>query len=433
MSDVVLVLGMHRSGTSAVAGVLTKLGGGAPRRLMPAHPTNVRGFFESQPIAEFHDELLKSAGSKWADWRQFNPAWRQSSTAEDFRRRAKELFAAEFDGATLPVLEDPRMCRITPFWLDVLREMQAKPHVVMPIRSPLDVARSLGPIHGLSLTHGLLLWLRHVLDAEWHTRSTARSIFAWKDFCSDWRGVCQKIAAEAELPWPRMSDRAAAEIDRFLSKDLVHHETDDAALAAHGDINEWTLRAYEALLELGRNPHSNSAMATLDDVRQMLDQASGIFGRLLADYEIDLEDARGQAKATEAELDALRARHLETLAEKAAALAELAARADAAERAREEAERQKEPLTHALAAVREANERITAELRSQSLQLNETAAGLSEALAERELVSQRPGRDGGGASGSPRRDRSARRNPCRAISAQCGGQARPRRCGARKG
>ena len=193
VTDVVLVLGMHRSGTSAVAGALTKLGGGLPKHLMAAHSSNPRGFFESVALMNFHDELLESAGSNWRDWRLFNPGWNQSPVVADFRRRAKELFIEEFRGSALPLLKDPRICRFVPFWLDVLNEMRTTPHVVMPIRSPLDVAQSLKNVHGLSLTHGLLLWLRHVLDAESQKRNVARSIFTWKDFRSGYKqGASQR-------------------------------------------------------------------------------------------------------------------------------------------------------------------------------------------------------------------------------------------------
>ncbi|MGD0639111.1 MAG: hypothetical protein ABSC22_00060 [Roseiarcus sp.] len=391
MTDVVLVLGMHRSGTSSVAGALTKLGGGMPKHLMAADQGNARGYFESVAFMRFHDELLESAGSNWRDWRLFNPEWRQSPVAADFRRRAKELFAEEFNGSALPVLKDPRTCRFAPFWLDVLRDIEAKPHIVMPIRSPLDVAQSLKTVHGLSLTHGLLLWLRHVLDAESHSRSVARSIFAWKDFRSDWRGTCDKIAAETHLSWPRLSDRAAREIDRFLTKELVHHDTDDAALVAHADVHEWAVRAYEALLELARSPLSNSALATLDDVRMLLDQSSKIFGRLLIDNEVDLEDARGQAQAAIGERDGLRARQIVELAGKAAALAALAARAEQAEKARQEAAREKDALAQSLAAAlaeREALQQsragVAAELQARRQELAAKAAALAELAARAE-------------------------------------------------
>jgi hypothetical protein len=286
---------MHRSGTSAVSGTLTKLGCGSPKHLMPACRDNPKGFFESVEVAKFNDELLESAGSQWNDWRSFNPAWSRSPVAAAFRRRAKQLFASEFGVFPLPILKDPRMCRFAPFWLDVLRDMRATPRIVMPIRSPLDVARSLKRRDGISLARGLALWLRHVLDAEAHTRGEARSIFAWKSFLSDWRRACDKIASDVRLSWPRRSDRASHDVERFLTASLVHHNADRAELAAHSDVHEWTLQTYDALLELARNPQSNSAMATLDDIRSRFDQSSEMFGRLLTECEVNLEDARRQA------------------------------------------------------------------------------------------------------------------------------------------
>ena len=365
MSDVVLVLGMHRSGTSSVAGVLSKLGAASPKSLMVGDRSNPRGYFESNILTELNNQILASAGSQWDDWRAFNPGWAQSPAAAEFRQRAKEQFAAEFRGASLSVLKDPRICRFAPFWLDVFHDVGAKPHVVIPIRSPLDVARSLsvdrGYVRGLPITHGVLLWLRHVLDAERDTRSIPRSTFAWRDLRADWRSVSEKIARETDLPWPRLSDRAAAEVDRFLSRDLVHHETDEQELALHSEVNAWALRAYEALLELSRNPHSNSALATLDDVRQLLDQASGIFGRLLIDNEIDLEEARSSLKTIGDERNALQTRQFEILAEKEAAMAEFSARAEAVERQRQEIERahgqavqERNEISEALAAAQAA-------------------------------------------------------------------------------
>src|SRR5271156_3230423 len=372
-SDVVIVLGMHRSGTSAVAGTLVKLGGGSPKHLMVANPGNARGFFESVAFMHFHDELLASAGSRWHDWRLFNPGWYRSPVAAGYRRRAKELFEAEFSGAALPVIKDPRICRFAPFWLEVLREMQKTPRIVIPIRSPLEVAQSLQKLQGVPLNEGLLLWLRHNLDAEVQSRAEARSIFTFDEFQSDWHGVCEKISTDTNLFWPRLSDRTSREIDKFLTKDLVHHETDRAALATHSALHEWTLRASDALLELARDPSSDSALDTLDEVRALLEQSSKMFGRILVDYEIALEDLRGESHALTSERDLLRARQSEIVTEIA------------------EATRDKDALSQGLAAslaerdaLREERGRMVAELQSRQQELEEKAA----ALRDKDALSQ---------------------------------------------
>ena len=241
---------------------------------MPASASNERGHFKSMRLCDFHDELLAAAGSAWDDWRAFNPGWMASSAADSFKSRAQEILQAEFDSAPLAVLKDPKICRFAPFWLDVLRESGHVPHVAMPIRSPLDVAHSLKKRNGFPITKGLQLWLRHNLDAEAHTRAEARSVFLWSDFASGWRGVCDRIAAETHLSWPRLSDRSALEIDEFLSRNLIHHETDLETLRANPDVHGWAVRAYEALMELSNNPLSNSALATLDQIRVSLNESA---------------------------------------------------------------------------------------------------------------------------------------------------------------
>ncbi|MGH6935590.1 MAG: sulfotransferase family protein, partial [Methylocella sp.] len=279
MRNVILVLGMHRSGTSAAAGLFVKLGGAQPKTLMSSGPGNERGYFESQALMTFHDELLASAGSSWTDWRQFNPAWYQSPTGAAFRKRAKQLFKDEFDGEPLAVLKDPRVCRFVPFWLEVLAGIKARARVVIPVRAPLEVAFSMRKRDGFSLATGALLWLRHITDAEIASRGLPRSIFTWDQLLRDWRSVAEKASAELGLPWPRLSDATAHEIEAFLGDDLVHHGVSAAEHAAHPDIHEWTISAYAAMLELAREPRSSSALKTLDDVRDAFNRASRMFGR----------------------------------------------------------------------------------------------------------------------------------------------------------
>ena len=68
----VLVLGMHRSGTSSVAGALVSLGGAGPLHLLPPQLDNERGFWESSVLVALNDEILTAGGSNWRDWRAFN-------------------------------------------------------------------------------------------------------------------------------------------------------------------------------------------------------------------------------------------------------------------------------------------------------------------------------------------------------------------------
>ena len=69
-----LVVGMHRSGTSAVAKTINLLGAELPSHLMPAHAEfNAAGYWESQEVADLNDQILMAAGSCWDDVLPIDP------------------------------------------------------------------------------------------------------------------------------------------------------------------------------------------------------------------------------------------------------------------------------------------------------------------------------------------------------------------------
>jgi len=365
MSEPILVLGMHRSGTSAVAGVLSKLGGRAPKNLMPAAPWNERGFFESTPMMALNDELLASAGSSWDDWRRFTLSWFDSGEAVAFRRRAKDLFESEFEGSSLPVLKDPRICRFAPFWLQLLKETGRKPRVVIPIRSPLEVAQSLHEIFKMPLEKGLLLWLRHVLDAEADSRNEPRSIFSWDQFLSDWRSTVEKIGVQANIAWPRLSDRVGLEIERFLGRELVHQRVSPSDLVSHSKVHQWTLAAYDALLELARNPFSNSSLEKLTEIKELFDVACAMFGPALVGVELEAEELRKRLARHSEERDRLHSQtadlqaSLDAMRERAA---DLSGQLERAAAALAEAERERETVAAALMRAEAEASRLSNEL-----------------------------------------------------------------------
>ena len=354
MRNVILVLGMHRSGTSAAAGLLVKLGGAQPKTLMPAENRNERGYFESQALMTFHDELLASAGSSWTDWRQFNPVWYQSPTAIAFQHRAKQLFEDEFDGEPLAVLKDPRVCRFAPFWLEVLAGIEARTRIVIPVRAPLEVAFSMRKRDGISLATGALLWLRHVIDAEIATRAHPRTIFTWDQLLWDWRRVAEKASTELGLLWPRLSDATAHEIENFIGYDLVHHRVSAPELATHPDIHEWVMSAYRAMLKLAHAPRSRSALKKLDKIRDAFNRVSRMFGRTVLEDEIRSQEQR---RAT-------------------AVLAE----------ERDHWSRQHDAARAELAGALQAKEQISVELDARTREASDLAQALGEQRCQRELA-----------------------------------------------
>lgn len=374
MSDVVAILGMHRNGTSSVAGTLMKIGGASPRHLTQDDAYNERGYFESYVLVPLNDEILASAGTTWDDWREFNPDWYRSEQVDHFRRRAREAFELEFQNAPLAVTKDPRSCRFFPFWRHVYEEMGLRTRVVIPVRSPWDTAASLHYRDGMPIAKGVLLWLRHVLDAEADSRDLPRSIFTWEEFLTDWRATCAKISLDAEIAWPRLSDRSGAEVDRFLSRDLRHHSSGKEACDKLQPLNPWAFEAYQAMKELARDPKSVNAQATLSEVREALNFNGRVFGRVLIEYELTVEDSMRKLAVSKSDLGS-----------QAQALAESAGKINDLQAALAASDEHCQQLTAELVEVRKRSERMLEEAAKATDALHRDCNRLHTLLEEAEL------------------------------------------------
>ena len=172
-----------------------------------------------------NDEILEAAGSHWADCRPFDHGRLAQPVASELRARAAATLISEFGETERPVVKDPRMCRLLDFWEPVFKDVGWSTRVVLPIRSPLEVARSLETRDGMVAGVGCLLWLRHVLDAEARSRGSLRSFIAWSSLLTDRRGTLEHVAAQLELDWLLSSDEAMTDADAFVSSELRHFKS----------------------------------------------------------------------------------------------------------------------------------------------------------------------------------------------------------------
>lgn len=307
----IIVLGMHRSGTSSVAGALSRLGAEAPRTPMEAADDNPRGFFESRLIGDLDDRILKAGGSFWSDWRQFDTGAIATDILSGFRREIAATVRAEFGEAGTIVLKDPRLCRLWPVWDGVLEESGYRVVHVLPLRSPLEVAGSLKSRNGMPIAQGLALWLRHVLDAEKFTHGADRRLIRWTAFMNDWRGGVATIAEMLE-PGTLNLDRAA-DVDAYLSADLRHEVVPDEALAGAAETHAWAVEAYGCLTAVADGDGATAALKRLDQLRDRFDTASDLFGRATVATADATPYSGGAQMDVESRLAAAETRHLDAL------------------------------------------------------------------------------------------------------------------------
>jgi len=176
MSKAIVVLGMHRSGTSLLAEAVCRWGAyaGRAKDLIQASRANPRGFWEFEPLVTFNDFLLASLDSDWS----LPPPEEAESELEGrasetwFRNRASYLIR-RMEAAGKPWFwKDPRLCILLPFWKQLLDATY-----VITIRKPTDVALSLFKRNGMPISAALLLWQYYMLSLLKNLQDVRDKIF----------------------------------------------------------------------------------------------------------------------------------------------------------------------------------------------------------------------------------------------------------------
>ena len=223
----VCVVGMHRSGTSMVARILSACGlflGREDELIGPAHD-NPEGFWENLNFVGINEELLARFGGSWDEPPALPPRWEFAPEVESLLARASEL-VARFGGHTHWGWKDPRNSLTIPFWLRVVPALR----VVVCVRNPLEVAHSLFVRGSTTSAAQFQLWLHYYRQIIAAVPPDARIVTHYQSYFEDAdaevRRVCGWLGLEVS---GETSERARAQVSGGLRH---HHITTDALKAA---------------------------------------------------------------------------------------------------------------------------------------------------------------------------------------------------------
>lgn len=145
----VIVLGMHRSGTSCLAGALQEAGlylGNVNERA----PHNAKGNRENRAVMDLHDQVLTANGGSW----DVPP---RSSTWSTKHAAVRDVLIERYPADRLWGFKDPRVLITLEGWLNVLPAARC----VATLRHPLAVAQSLQTRNKFSYQKSLDLWVSY--------------------------------------------------------------------------------------------------------------------------------------------------------------------------------------------------------------------------------------------------------------------------------
>lgn len=158
----VIILGMHRSGTSLVGGLINKMGLKTGGPLIEAAEDNAKGFFERIDVVLQDDYLMKKQGVHYAfQTYRYDPLVGLKDILNDdgkFFNEGRRGLAFLNNPANYPwMLKDPRLCITLRTWLPMLKFI---PAILFTYRHPLDVAMSLHKreFEKFEIARGLRMW-----------------------------------------------------------------------------------------------------------------------------------------------------------------------------------------------------------------------------------------------------------------------------------
>jgi hypothetical protein len=262
----VVVLGMHRSGTSAVAGAAIRLGLAPPKTPLAPTDDNPTGFHESVPLDNFNHLLLNAMGRSWYDCLSFSPDMLNEAARAAAFNYCTEVLRQEFANEPAFVVKNPMLCLTLPLWLPALRAVGAAVSALLVVRHPEEVARSLFWRDMLPETVSTAVWLHHMLEAERMTRGIPRAVVLYADLLRDWRDCMARAGQTANITWP--TPPLQTDTDGVVIRSLRHHiAAANSVTVGPPPMRELLREAWSALRQLRDNPALPIAQARLDNVR----------------------------------------------------------------------------------------------------------------------------------------------------------------------
>lgn len=242
----IVVLGMHRSGTSAVARVLNLAGAyfGVEGVATPANAENSKGFWEREDVRALNDAILHSTRCDWDAVANFDLAAVPRQDRATLQRGVREV-VAKLDAHRPWFIKEPRLCMTLPLWRNLL-EFPVCVHIY---RNPLEVARSLRARNDIPLVAGLALWEAYNVAALVAAAGLPRLFVAYHDLMRSPVAVAEALCASLSTygGYP-LRQPSANELAAFLSAGLHHQRATIDAL--EGTATDAQLRLFATLEDL---------------------------------------------------------------------------------------------------------------------------------------------------------------------------------------
>jgi len=301
----VIVLGMHRSGTSLLGSLVQSLGVDLGDKLFAGDEHNPAGYFEDEECVAIHERMLDALGQMpWHGERGMQPmppGWWRAPEMHDLVAQLDHWIERRVSTGRHWGLKDPRTTRFLPMWRELMERRGVRARFVLAVREPGEVAGSIATRDAAPAERIQRTWLRYNMEALLHAGDALAGVFVYADWFDDGAAALRRLA---EVLGVEIDD---ARVERVLSERLradLHRQRAEVLGA-----EPWARRAYARLRVIAHDPAGlRRCAAELEYADALLrrGEVPDDDGPLLA--VLGASDTRGAARGLAAAQQALGAR-----------------------------------------------------------------------------------------------------------------------------
>lgn len=203
---IVVLLGMHRSGTSLTASILETLGVDFGSDFIPANESNPKGYFENTAITRAQvglNRLINRRPFSAAGLVEYPQAFWQDRRALEFVDEMEMLVGKALEHASgLWGFKDPHTIKLLPLWRVVFERLGITPLYVLAVRHPAEVAASAVKRDHITAGQGELLWIDQNVAALYNTGFAIPVVTDYAAWFSDPLPQALRIMEALGLVWP---------------------------------------------------------------------------------------------------------------------------------------------------------------------------------------------------------------------------------------
>ncbi|MDH5711299.1 MAG: hypothetical protein OEZ15_06505, partial [Gammaproteobacteria bacterium] len=253
-SSIVLVVGMHRSGTSVLMRGLKTLGIEIGEEFHDPAADNAKGFWEDKDVLALNEKILRSLGCRWDSIRPVPLASLQGEMFQALRKQAREILRKKKGNTEFWGIKDPRFSRLLPFWIPIFEEAGAQTYLVMSIRHPVSIARSLAVRDQISEEKSSLLCLSHWIDVLQSNYADKLIVIDYDDFVTKSEAKLTDIAGRLNINVTSEIKKSISDFSNdFVSESLRHNivtERESLDWSERGGCFSLVISLYKQLLKL---------------------------------------------------------------------------------------------------------------------------------------------------------------------------------------